>query len=218
MADPRISQLEKEIRALLTDQEATETLLARTRREREALKRSRKVKGVPTLARIAAYTRKVKRLVVHLGNVENGIESRRRTLEKLRKRAAGDSSLQGLAQRVLDHPRTSFPLVLSTGGTARRDFQQLAELGKVRVPATGAWIVPPKEPIKAILLAADRRSCAVNAYVGGVHSSGSKHYRGLAFDGSEDDRVVGQAVRENGGNTYDEDPWHDHQYFGPGGP
>lgn len=105
----------------------------------------------------------------------------------------------------------SFPLTLSTGGTAQRDFQDLAKHGTVKVPITGQRITPNK---RMVAFANDlaRHGVPINAFVGGKHSSGSQHYKGQALDAPPNNKTAMRLARKHGVKVFHEDSAHDHYH------
>lgn len=217
------NRIREELRRLGARQERLEGQLRATRLTRARLKDRKRRGALISAARIAAHTRKVKRLLLELAQVQRAIDRRDRELRKIAGKTAGGPTR--IAQEILDlvdRGKITCPLPLSTGGTARRDFVQLAQLGRVRCPATGQWITPTGAQVSTLSAILESGRCPrggqVNALVGGIHRSGSKHYRLLAFDTREADDCIGRQVRKHGGRVFDEDPYHDHDYFGDGGP
>lgn len=221
-----IQALKRELNKLEAEQEKLENELQDTRQIRKRLKLRKKRGAVITDVRIAAYTQKVGRLQKRLKDVNNGITWRERVI---RRGSVGGKSAQGMSQEILqlnDAGHISFPLPLSTGGTARRDFVQLSSNGKVRIPATGRWITPSGPQLNTIRTVRDagRRAKAgagvavVTAVAGGIHRGGSLHYDLRAIDNREGDSIVNTAARQNDGNFFDENNTHDHNWFGTGGP
>lgn len=226
MADVR--KLEREVGNLEAEQARKERKLVKERATRDKLKSLRKDRAkdpasgrVPSLLRIAAYTRSIKQLTIRLSNLEDGIAWRTRVIRREEK--AASNTVEGKAERILvlaDQGRVRFPLLLSTGGTARRDIEQLARSGRVRVPVTGRTITPTGvqvKPLNAIIMAGLDGGADVNAFVGGTHRNGSLHYDHRAIDNRKGQATMSSATSRTGGSTFRE-ATHDHNWWGRGGP